>query len=131
VAAKIPSRGRRGAGASGSRSLSTSGIGDIAWSSLLNETEEVDVFLECTRDFVGLKEWPELARAMNSQDGAVWGSVGDAKLSYSIMCCGIEANWEGADVGGMPVSGEEARVVPDQNEGTGEDGDAMLGAGSH
>ena len=35
----------------------------------------------------------------------------------------------GADVGG--ISGDEALVVPDQNEGTGEDGDATLGIGSH
>lgn len=34
-----------------------------------------------------------------------------------------------ADLGGM--SGDEARVVPDHNEGTGEDGDVKLGKGSH
>ena len=43
--------------------------------------------------------------------------------------CELEPKWDGTDVGG--ISGDEALVVPDQNEGTGEDGEARLGKGSH
>jgi hypothetical protein len=67
---------------------------------------------------------------MNSQDGALCGAIGGEKV------CVREggASWDGggrfgAEVGGC--SGEEGRVdESDQNEGTGEDGDAN-GAGSH
>lgn len=45
-AAKMPCRGRRGAGASGSMSSSTSGIGDIACSSLSSDNDEAEVRLE-------------------------------------------------------------------------------------
>ena len=41
----------------------------------------------------------------------------------------MDANCGGADVGG--ISGDEARVVPDQNEGTSEFGDATFGTCSH
>lgn len=40
------------------------------------------------------------------------------------------ANCGGMEVGGME-SGDEALVVPDHNEGTGEDGEVSLGKGSH
>lgn len=86
-----------------------------------------------------LREWlrlrpavfgPACIWAMNSQDGAVCGSSGDALDFPPRKCGGIEANCEGAEVGGM--SGDEARVVPDQNEGTGDsNGDATLGTCSH
>ena len=66
---------------------------------------------------------------MNSQDGAVCGSSGDIIGLPPIICDDIETNCGGTDVGGM--SGDDALVVPDQNEGTGEDGDATLGTCSH
>ena len=66
---------------------------------------------------------------MNSQGGAVFGSTGERLGLHPRRCGGIEANCWGTDVGGM--SGDDARVVPDQNEGTGEDGDATLGTCSH
>ena len=65
---------------------------------------------------------------MNSHDGAVCGSIGDGKDlvrgGYSrANCCG--ADLDGTD------TGDEHRVVPAYNEGTGEDGDVKLGKGSH
>lgn len=66
---------------------------------------------------------------MNSHEGAVCGSMGEAKDLLVDAYFVVETNCGGADVGG--ISGEEARVVPDQNEGTGEDGEAKLGTGSH
>lgn len=42
----MPCRGSRGAGASGRMSSSTSGIGDIAFSSLSADSEVADVLLE-------------------------------------------------------------------------------------
>jgi hypothetical protein len=63
---------------------------------------------------------------MNSHDGAVCGSIGEAKaLLLPERCCAIEANCAGALVGG--ISGEDARVVPENNEGTSELGDATFG----
>lgn len=86
-----------------------------------------------------LREWlrlrpavfcPGCIWAMNSQDGAVCGSSGDVLGLPPRRCGGIEANCGGTDVGGM--SGDDARVVPDQNEGTGDSkGDATLGTCSH
>lgn len=66
---------------------------------------------------------------MNSHDGAVCGSMDGAKILLLDGCCETVANCDGTDVGG--ISGDEARVVPDHNEGTGEDGDARTGKGSH
>jgi hypothetical protein len=66
---------------------------------------------------------------MNSQDGAVCGSIDEAKDLLLDGYCEIVANCGGTDVGGM--SGDDALVVPDHNEGTGEDGDDRLGKGSH
>lgn len=50
LAAKRPWRGRWGTGARGSISSSTSGMGDICWSSLDIERDDVEV----------LREWPRL-----------------------------------------------------------------------
>jgi hypothetical protein len=65
---------------------------------------------------------------MNSQDGAVCGSIDDGMGllmgGYAVPNCGS------ADPGGIE-SGDEARVVPNHNEGTGEDGVEKLGKGSH
>lgn len=51
---------------------------------------------------------------MNSQDGAVCGSNGEMLALLLSKCGGIEANCGGTEVGG--ISGDDARVVPDQNE---------------
>jgi hypothetical protein len=66
---------------------------------------------------------------MNSHDGAVCGcSAGKGK---DLLRGGYpRANICGADLDGID-SGDEARVVPNHNEGTGEDGDVKLGKGSH
>jgi hypothetical protein len=65
---------------------------------------------------------------MNSQDGAVCGSIDD---DMSLLMGGyVVPNLGSADPGGME-SGDEARVVPNHNEGTGEDGVEKLGKGSH
>lgn len=68
---------------------------------------------------------------MNSHDGAVCGPVGmgDAKAGdVADKFCVIEGNCEASDEVG--ISGDDARVVPDQNEGTSECGDTTLGVGS-
>lgn len=130
LAANKPCRGSRGAGARGNISSSTSGMGDMVCSSLPPDKDEADVRLEWPRLlFVSGFNWFEPVRAINSQDGAVCGSSGDANALLPASCCAMDANCGGADVGGM--SGEEARVVPDQNEGTSELGDATLGTCSH
>lgn len=65
---------------------------------------------------------------MNSQEGAVCGSIDDG---MGLLIDGYVApNCGSADPGGME-SGDEARVVPNHNEGTGEDGVEKLGKGSH
>jgi hypothetical protein len=67
---------------------------------------------------------------MNSHEGAVCGSMGeDANDLLPDRCCEMDAYRSGALVGGM--SGDDARVVPDQNEGTSESGDATFGTSSH
>lgn len=66
---------------------------------------------------------------MNSQDGAVCGGPGDGVKDLPPGGNAALGGYWGADVGG--ISGDEARVVPDQNEGTGESGDATLGICSH
>lgn len=104
----------------------------MAFSSLPVESEVADVRLEWPR-LLSVRgfSWPVPAWAMNSQDGAVCGSIGEeAKdLLLPARCCAIEAYCGGALVGG--ISGEDARVVPDQNEGTSESGDATFGTCSH
>jgi hypothetical protein len=55
--------------------------------------------------------------------------MGDAKDLLPDRCCDIETYCGGALVGG--ISGEDARVVPDHNEGTSELGDATFGTCSH
>jgi hypothetical protein len=67
---------------------------------------------------------------MNSQEGAVCGSIDTDEDFPPAMCCAIDPNCSGADVGG--TSGEDApdvRVVPspDHNEGTSEKGEATCG----
>jgi hypothetical protein len=65
---------------------------------------------------------------MNSHDGAVCGFIGNGK---DLLRGGYpRANFCGADPDGID-SGDEHRVVPAYNEGTGEDGDVKLGKGSH
>jgi hypothetical protein len=66
---------------------------------------------------------------MNSHEGAVCGSMGDVNDLLPERCCDIEAYCSGALVGG--ISGDEARVVPDQIEGTSESGEATFGTCSH
>lgn len=68
---------------------------------------------------------------MNSHDGAVCGSMGDEAKDLLLpeRCWAMDAYCGGALVGG--ISGEDARVVPDQNEGTSESGDATFGTCSH
>jgi hypothetical protein len=55
--------------------------------------------------------------------------MGDANDLLSDKCWEMDANCAGALVG--CISGDEARVVPDQNEGTSEFGDATFGTCSH
>jgi hypothetical protein len=65
---------------------------------------------------------------MNSHDGAVCGSIDDG---IGLLIGGyVVPNCGSADPGGIE-SGDEARVVPNHNEGTGEDGVEKLGKGSH
>jgi len=64
---------------------------------------------------------------MNSHESAVCGSTDTVKSFLPVVCCAIDPNCSGADVGG--ASGEDApevRVVPspDHNEGTSEKGEA-------
>jgi hypothetical protein len=132
LAAKMPFRGRRGAGANGSNSSSTSGMGDMADScpSLPPDIDEAEVLLEWPRliPAPGLS-CSKLLRAINSQEGAACGSIDAGKGFPPAMCCAIDPNCIGADVGG--TSGEDcpdARVVPDHNEGTSELGEATFGS---
>lgn len=68
---------------------------------------------------------------MNSQEGAVCGSIGEAKALLPDRWCDIEAYCKGALVGVISV-GEDARVAMEEpNEGTSEFGDATFGACSH
>ena len=102
----------------------------MTWSSLARETEELEVLREWLRSLVvPAVFWPSCIWAMNSQDGAVCGSNGEELGFLLRRCGGIEASCDGTEMGG--ISGDDARVVPDQNEGTGEDGDATLGTCSH
>ena len=66
---------------------------------------------------------------MNSHEGAVCGSIGDATSLLLDGYCELVAKCGSVDEGG--ISGDEVRVVPDHNEGTGEDGDAIQGKNSH
>jgi hypothetical protein len=68
---------------------------------------------------------------MNSHDGAVWGSIGEANDLLPESCCAIEVYCNGALVGGMSDDGDDACVVSDHNEGTSESGDATRGTCSH
>lgn len=78
-AAKMPWRGRRGAGASGSTSMSSSssGMEEMPCSSLSRDMEDMEVLREMfwLCDGSGFN-WLVDPWAMNSQDGAVWGAVG-------------------------------------------------------
>lgn len=74
----MPWRGRRGTGARGRRSSSISGMGDMVWSVLPAEREDVDVLREWAgRDrgalLVGGWSWEggRCGCAMNSQEGAM------------------------------------------------------------
>lgn len=89
----------------------------MAWSSLAREADELDVLREWLR-LCPADSWRDCTWAMNSQDGAVCGSNGEPLSFLPSKCAGIEANCGGTEVGGM--SGDDARVVPDQREETGD-----------
>lgn len=68
---------------------------------------------------------------MNSHEGAVCGSIGEANGLLPARWCAIDAYCSGALVGGISEEGDDARVVPDHNEGTSELGDITFGTSSH
>lgn len=69
---------------------------------------------------------------MNSQEGAVCGSIGEPKGLLPASCCAMEVYCSEALVGGMSSDeGDDARVVPEHRLGTSEFGDATFGTCSH
>lgn len=115
-AAKMPWRGKRGTGARGNTSASSS----FEISSLSNECDDTDVLLEMFALWTEAGfSWPLCPCAMNSHDGAVWGALVDGEKGLLVggkpMVGGRKV---GALVGG--ISGDEPRVVPEPNEGTGD-----------
>lgn len=89
-AAKMPWRGRRGAGARGRRSSSISGMGDMVWSVLPAERDEADV----------LREWAGRDRGALVGGGCSWegGRWGCAMNSHEgAMCISPEGRGEVVD----------------------------------
>jgi hypothetical protein len=81
----------------------------MAFSSLSADREVAEVLREWPRllPVVGIN-WLELPWAMNSQDGAVCGFIGEANDLLPESCWAIEVYCNGALVGGMSDDGDDA-----------------------